>query len=251
MGSVVTLLTDFGTADSYVAETKAALLAVAPAVRLIDITHEIAQGDLRAAQYLFARTWHRFPSGAVHLVIVDPGVGTGRRALAAQCRGHSFVGPDNGVLTPVLDGAEIVTLRVQAGAAPTFHGRDVFAPVAGRLANGEALMTLGAPIADPVRLEVLKPATNGSALAGEIVHVDRFGTLVSDIPSDAVGGVAEVMLEGYGAVPLGRTFSDVAVGSLVAFAGSADTIEIAARNSSAAQVTGVGVGARVSVALRP
>src|SRR5262245_33021919 len=149
--SIITLLTDYGTADSYVAEVKAALLAGAPAATLVDVTHEIPPGDIKAGQYLLGRAWHRFPAGTVHLVVVDPGVGTERRALAAEDRGHRFVAPDNGLLTVLAPHAPFVSLPVLPGVSPTFHGRDVFAPAAARLAMGARLEDLGPVIADPIR----------------------------------------------------------------------------------------------------
>src|SRR2546427_4971224 len=127
---LVTLLSDFGTTDSYVAEMKGVILSAVPAATLVDITHAVPPGDVRSGAYLLRRTWHRFPPGTIHLAVVDPGVGTERAAFALQVRGHAFVGPDNGLFSPVLRDveAQIVTLVVPAGASPTFHGRDVFAP---------------------------------------------------------------------------------------------------------------------------
>ena len=137
---LVTLLTDFGSSDSYVAEIKGVLLGLCPAAVLVDVTHAVPPGDIRAGAYLLGRAWHRFPAGTVHLSVVDPGVGTARAALALRAHGHWFVGPDNGLFTPVLRDAEveIVTLPTPAGAAPTFHGRDLFAPAAAALARGTA-----------------------------------------------------------------------------------------------------------------
>ncbi|HXO84503.1 MAG TPA: SAM-dependent chlorinase/fluorinase, partial [Gemmatimonadales bacterium] len=125
---IITLLTDFGTVDSYVAELKAVLLSRAPSVTLVDITHQVAPGDIRAGQYLLGRTWAHFPAGTVHLAIVDPGVGTARRALAAEHGGHRFVAPDNGLLSFLPQDGHFVSLPVPTTAAATFHGRDVFAP---------------------------------------------------------------------------------------------------------------------------
>src|SRR5881397_2033688 len=138
MAPLITLLTDFGTSDSYVAEVKAVLLSRALGAALVDVTHQIPPGDVRAGQYILARVWHRFPRGTVHLVVVDPGVGTARRALAAETAGQFFVAPDNGVLSSLPAGARFVALPVPVGAAPTFHARDVFAPAAAQLANGTA-----------------------------------------------------------------------------------------------------------------
>lgn len=245
MSPVITLLTDFGTRDSYVAEVKAVLLREAPAAALVDVTHELVAGDVQAAQYLLGRTWHRFPPGTVHLVVVDPGVGTARRALAVRAGQHRFVGPDNGVLTPVLDGAAAVALPIPPDAAPTFHGRDVFAPVAARLACGAAIEALGDPVRDPLRIPRAPPRVEHGVVVGQVIYIDRFGTLVTDIPADAFAAAREVTLPGGHTARAGRTFGDVAPGALVAYVGSGGTVEIAARDGSAAALAGVGVGGEV------
>ena len=243
---LVTLLTDFGTADSYVAEMKGAMLGVAPDLRFVDITHEVPPGQVATGGYLLARTWRRFPSGTVHLVVIDPGVGSARPALAAARDGHGFVGPDNGVLGPILPGAAVVRLAVPAGASATFHGRDVFGPTAARLATGAALESLGEAFDGWVRADLPMPRRDGKRWVGEVVYVDRFGTLVTNLPAEAAAGPSTVVLQRTG-VPLRRTFSDVEPGALVAFIGSGGTIEIAARNASAAVALGVGIGAEVAI----
>ena len=156
----ITLLTDFGTADSYVAEVRGVLLSSAPGTTLVDVTNEIAPGDIRSAAYILGRTWHRFPKGTIHLVVVDPGVGSSRAALALRAHGHRFVGPDNGVFTPVLHDAEVeaVELPLREGASSTFHGRDLFAPAAAALATGASLTSLGPRFAGmPHRLAYTPP----------------------------------------------------------------------------------------------
>ena len=137
MSSIVTLLTDYGAGDSYVAEVKGVILTAVPDATLIDVTHQVSPGDVRAGQFLFNRAWRRFPAGTVHLVVVDPGVGTSRRALAAEAHGHFFVAPDNGLLTSLPEDADFVSLPVPPSASPTFHGRDVFA-VPGNVTNKNA-----------------------------------------------------------------------------------------------------------------
>src|SRR2546422_1914897 len=131
MATLITLLTDFGSADSYVGEVKGVLLSQVHGAALVDITHQVPPGDVRAAQYILSRVWHRFPQGSVHLAVVDPGVGTDRRVLAASTAGHFFVAPDNGLLSFLPADAHFVGLPVPEDAAPTFPARDVFAPVAG------------------------------------------------------------------------------------------------------------------------
>jgi S-adenosyl-L-methionine hydrolase (adenosine-forming) len=249
---IITLLTDFGTADAYVAEIKAVLLTAVPSATLVDLTHAVTPGDLRAAAYLVGRSWHRFPSGTVHLAVVDPGVGTVRAALAFARDGHWFVGPDNGLFTPVLHDAavEIVTLPTPDGAAPTFHGRDLFAPAAAALAAGTSLHTLGEPFAGvPHRLSYREPHYEGKVMVGEVVYVDRFGTLVTNLTPDLVPDYAVLEVEGLEIGPLRRTFGDVPTGGLLAYLGSGGQVEVAVRDGSAARRLGLGVGGRVRVRL--
>jgi S-adenosylmethionine hydrolase len=237
------MLTDFGTSDSYVAEMKGVVLSRVPDAVLVDITHDIAPGDIRSAQFVLQRAWARFPAGSVHLAVVDPGVGSARRALAARHAGHGFVGPDNGLLTPVLADATIVSLPIPDGAAPTFHGRDVFAPAAATLASGAPLDTLGERIADPVRLSAPRPEPGDGMLTGTVVYVDRFGTLVTNLAADRLPPAARIEIAGRDAGPLRRTFSDVHPGALVPLIGSGGTVEVAVRDGSAARVLGAGTGA--------
>lgn len=244
---IVTLLTDFGVSDSYVAEMKAVLLAGAPSATIVDVTHGVPPGDLRTGQYLLTRMWRRFPEGTIHLIVVDPGVGTPRRALAASAHGHFFVAPDNGLLTSLLDSARVVQLTVPDSASATFHGRDVFAPAAARLAAGEALSRLGSEISNAQRTPLPTVREEGEAVVGEVLHIDRFGTLVTNIPREYVTLGSHATVAGGYHAPIHRTFSDVQSGALVAFVGSDGTLEVAARGRSAAQVTGAALGAEVRV----
>ena len=247
--SIITLLTDYGTADSYVAEVKAVLLSEVLGAVLVDVTHDIPPGNVRAAQYVLSRVWRRFPLGTVHLAVVDPGVGTLRRALAGEVAGHQFVAPDNGLLSALPPQTRFVALPIPALASPTFHGRDVFAPIAALLATGGSLESLGAPITDPVRAPLPVPRVEPDRVAGEVIYVDHFGNLISNVAwTGAPNG--RVAVGGADVGPLGRTFADVAPGELVAYVGSAGTVEIALRDGSAARRLGVGVGAEVRVAVR-
>jgi S-adenosylmethionine hydrolase len=214
---------------------------------MIDISHGVAPGQVRTAAYLLGRAWHRFPEGTVHLVVVDPGVGTDRRALALAAHGHWFVAPDNGVLTPIL-GPDIVPwiLPVPAAAAPTFHGRDLFAPAAAALANGTPLTALGTPLTgQPVTLRVTAPHYEGKAIIGEVIHVDRFGNLITSLTPELVPPYAVLAVEGLDVGPLRQTFGDVPRGELLAYRGSGGEIEIAVRDGSAATRLGIGLGGRV------
>lgn len=249
---LITLLTDFGTADPYVAEMRGVLYTRAPGVTLADMSHGIPPGDVRAAAYLFGRTWHRFPDATVHLVVVDPGVGTGRAALAFGAAGHWFVGPDNGVFSSVLDQAEtpIMAIPAPADAAPTFHGRDLFSPAAAALATGASLASVGHPLPTiPVRLVLPVPFYEGKQVVGEVISVDRFGNLVTNLTAAEVPPYAAVEAEDSEVGPLRRTFSDVESGQLVAYLGSGGQVEIAVRDGSASRRIGLGVGGRVRARL--
>jgi hypothetical protein len=249
---IITLLTDFGSSDSYVAEIKGVLLGGCPGTTLVDVTHAVPPGDVRSGAYLLGRAWHRFPPETVHLAVVDPGVGTARAALALRAHGHWFVGPDNGLFTPVLRDAEveIVTLPTPIGAAPTFHGRDLFAPAAAAIASGKPLSALGDPLTTiPARLSYTAPHYEGKAVVGEIVYVDRFGTLVTNLTTELVPPYAVLVVEDLDVGPLRRTFGDVPTGGLLAYVGSGGMIEIAVRDGSAARRLGLGVGGRIRARL--
>jgi S-adenosyl-L-methionine hydrolase (adenosine-forming) len=250
---LITLLTDFGTVDSYVAELKGVLLSRVPGAQLVDVTHDVPPGDIRAGAYILGRTWHRFPLSTIHLVVVDPGVGTARAALAIRAHEHYFIAPDNGVLTPVLRNTEVeaVSLPVPSSAAPTFHGRDLFAPAAAALALGTSLTELGLRFNGiPERLAYTSPHKEGRWIVGEIVYVDRFGTLITNIEADLIPPQAVIELDDMQIGPLVRTYRDVPAGGLLAYVGSDGTAEIAVRDGSAAQRLGVGIGAPVRVGKR-
>src|SRR5438046_8241349 len=150
--TIVTLLSDFGTADSYVAEMKAVLLSRKADLTVVDITHEISPCDVRAGQYLLSRSWKYFPRSTIHVAVIDPGVGTERRAIAGESEGHRFLAPDNGLLSFLPAEVHLVSLPVPVDASATFHGRDVLAPAAATLAAGDPIDALGTRITHPVRL---------------------------------------------------------------------------------------------------
>ena len=227
-------------------------MSAAPGLTVVDVTHAVPPGDVRAGAYLLGRAWHRFPGGTIHLGVVDPGVGTERAGLAVEAHGHFFVGPDNGLFTLVLRDTEvqIAVLPTPAGASPTFHGRDVFAPAAAALATGGMLAELGPPLAGmPVRLAYREPHHEGKSVVGQVVYVDRFGTLVTNLTLELVPSYAVIEVEGLEVGPLRRTFGDVPTGSLVAYLGSGGQIEIAVRDGSAARRLGMGVGGRIRARL--
>ncbi len=252
---ILTLLTDFGLADYYVAAVKGTVLRLAPGTQPIDLSHAVAPGDVEGAAFLLAAAASAFPAGTVHLCVVDPGVGSDRRLLAVGQGGRFFVAPDNGLLTPVLEGAAVhaVTrtgLFLDAPSA-TFHGRDRMAPIAAHLLRGEPLGELGPAISDPVRLERRTPRRDGEALVGQVVHIDHFGNLVTDIPSAWLGeqsfearvGSHRIRLTAshYAALPAGRP---------AVVPGSAGTLELSLNGESLAERWQTPRGAAVRVILR-
>jgi S-adenosyl-L-methionine hydrolase (adenosine-forming) len=244
MSRLVTLLTDFGTADGYVGEMKGVLASLAPDVPIVDVAHDVMPQDVDGARLALARYWRRFPEGTVHIVVVDPGVGGARRALALESEGRLLVGPDNGVLSPALlhAGARCVSLAIPATAAPTFHGRDVFAPAAAQLALGASLETLGAPLIDPViRRTPEAVRRSDGAVLGEVITVDRFGNAVTNLLA-LRGGIVE--LDGL-SLPVRRTYADAPSGEPTALVGSSGLVEIAVRDGSAAAVLGLRRGSAV------
>ncbi len=230
---LITLLTDFGTADGYVGEVKGVLCSLAPGAHLIDVSHDVAPQDIDGARLAVARYWRRFPLGTVHMVVVDPGVGSSRAAIAVESDGRFLVGPDNGVLSPALFSldAQVIALDVPAAAAPTFHGRDVFAPAAARLAMGVPLHELGERRHEPVRRRTPEPRKRpDGAVEGEVLTIDRFGNAVTNLyaRSDGWLEVASTML------PVVRTYSEVAPNTRVGVVGSSGLLEVAVRDGSAA-----------------
>jgi S-adenosylmethionine hydrolase len=245
MTPIITLLTDFGTADGYVAQMKGVILGLVPHATLVDVTHDIRAQDVEAARLVVERYWRRFPPGSIHIVVVDPGVGSLRAALGVSADGRFLVGPDNGVLSPALivEGARVVALPIPDGASATFHGRDVFSPAAAALAAGTPLEALGAPCPDPIVRRTPQPvALEGDLVRGEILMIDRFGNAITNIPGPPPGHVLWVGALG---LPLHTTYADVAPGETVALTGSSGLVEIAVREGSAAQRLGLARGAPV------
>ncbi|HJQ20406.1 MAG TPA: SAM-dependent chlorinase/fluorinase [Gemmatimonadaceae bacterium] len=234
MPAVITLLTDFGTADGYVGEMKGVLVSQAPDATLVDISHEVPAHDVELARLTLARYWRRYPPGTVHLIVVDPGVGSERGALAVASDGRYLVGPDNGVLSPALVTryARAVKLPIPPNASATFHGRDVFAPAAARLASGMALDALGAASSNPIIRRTPEPrrASDGS-LHGEVIAVDRFGNAITNL-----AGVAGTRVSFHEHdFPLGRTYSELSPGQAGAVVGSSGFVEIVVREGRASE----------------
>lgn len=249
----ITLLTDFGSRDGYLGAMKGVMATILPGVAIDDVSHDIEPGDVAGAAMSLARYWDRYPAGTVHLVVVDPGVGTDRRALAADAERRLFVAPDNGVLSRVHDVAKemrFVEIDASKHSLPdmsaTFHGRDLFAPVAAHLARGVHLSLLGSALDDPVRVDEPPVVSEDKGLLGQVVARDRFGNLVTNLPGDSLGKSSAVEIGGQ-SIGTARTYGEVPPDRVAALINSDGRVEVAARDSSAAAILQADVGTPVRI----
>lgn len=248
---VIALLTDFGTRDHYAGTMKGVALGICPDATLVDITHEIPPHDVLSGALELAAAYKHFPAGTVFLVVVDPGVGSQRRGIAAESGGYRFVGPDNGVLSLALKDSppkRVVELTERRYARPsvsrTFEGRDRFAPAAAWLAKGLELTGLGRTLTSWHSLMVPEPAVNGDRISGEVMRVDRFGNLVTNIDHRsfdrlAGGGAIEIAAGTHVVGKVVATYAEAEPGSVCALFGSTDHLEIAVNGGSAAERLGL------------
>ncbi len=253
---IITLLTDFGAGSGYPAQMKAVLLGRLPGATLVDLSHEVPHYDVLAGALLLEACAPRFPTRAVHLGVVDPGVGTERRPIAlVDAAGRRFVGPDNGLFTPFLEGARVHLLAdpevVPGPVSATFHGRDVFAPAAAWLAAGGDVERVGPPVGDPVRLEWRVPERRGHEIHGECLMADAFGNVLTSIRDRDLGGeVGEVTAAGRPARFV-ATYGQGRPGELLALVGSSGRLELSVREGNAAQLLAFRRGYPVVVRLAP
>jgi S-adenosylmethionine hydrolase len=244
--AVITLTTDFGTRDPYVAEMKAAILRLSRAVHLVDVTHEIAPHDVVEGALAVEAIAAVCAPGTIHVAVVDPGVGTARRGLAVAAGGQVFIGPDNGIFTPVLalpgwDAFELCAPEYRMPVvSATFHGRDVFGPAAAHVALGVKPSRFGPAVRDPICLAWAASREVDGGVQGEVVHVDRFGNLVTSIDAGVVERLAaragdriRVRIAGR-TLPLVRTYGDLVAGGAGALVGSRRRLEVVVRQGSAA-----------------
>ena len=257
---LLTLTTDFGPDGPYVAAMKGVVLGLAPGTRLVDVSHAIAPQDVAGGAFVLAQVVDWFPPGTVHLAVVDPGVGTDRRLVVVEARGQRLVLPDNGLFGGVIEEPgpwrawEILDPRWRrADASATFHGRDILAPVAAHLLNGGDPADVGPPVVDLLRLPTPAPAFVGRDLVGEVVFVDPFGNLITNIARPDLGdegpGAWTVEVLGRSIPGLVRAYGERPAGSLVALVGSGDRVEVAVVNGDAARWLGAARGARVVLRL--
>ncbi|MDE3001491.1 MAG: SAM-dependent chlorinase/fluorinase [Gemmatimonadota bacterium] len=256
---MITLTTDFGLYDGYVAAMKGAILSIAPDVSLVDVSHQVSPQDVASGAYILSRAYRYFPAGAVHLAVVDPGVGSARRAIVVETSGHRFVGPDNGLFSAVFQREstwKAVEIRnatyLRSEVSPTFHGRDIFGPVAAHLCNGVSLDELGPRITDPVRLNLWTIQECDNSIVGRIVHVDRFGNAISNLGKRRVGSEGVRVRAGEFVFDrICRTYAEVPEGSSLALYGSDNTLEIAINGGNASRNLGLKRGDRITVDFGP
>lgn len=239
---VVSLLSDFGHRDPYVGVMKGVLLGMWPDARLVDLTHEVGAQDVSSANFALLGSWPYFPEGTIHVVVVDPGVGSHRRILCVRSKGHVFIAPDNGVLTGVVEDADLIhaveneELYRPGTVSNTFHGRDIFAPVAARVGAGLPLSAVGPRVTDPVTLVRIGPtrAEDGS-IVGTVVHVDTFGNLITNLREEDIDSAASLKVTFRG-VDLGapvRSYAAVPPGTPLAIMDSFGALEVAINRGSA------------------
>ena len=251
--NLVTLTTDFGTADWFVGSMKGVILGINPQASIVDITHEIPAGDIRAAAFALLAAYRCFPRGTIHCAVVDPGVGSSRAAMAVRTAAYFFVGPDNGVLSLALAQEKVIEIRRLDNDAyflkpvsSTFHGRDVFAPVAARLTQPVPFDSLGKKLDDYTRLEWPRTEVDGNVLRGEIVYIDRFGNAVTNIGAPAPKA-SRARVPGKIECELKRFYQEVTAGQPLAVVGSSGYFEIAINGGNAAQQLGLKIGDNVEV----
>jgi S-adenosylmethionine hydrolase len=256
---IVSLMTDFGLKDGNVGVMKGVILGIAPSAQIVDLSHLITPQNVREAALILLRSAPYFPENSIHIVVVDPGVGTARRPLAARIGTQYYVGPDNGTLTLLLDCAakegwemEFVHLNQPeywlSSVSYVFHGRDIFAPVAAHLSIGVPLKDLGTPFENPVRLDLPQPVKTPNGWVGEVIHIDHFGNAASNLRTETLGAALKEMdqltvrvggVEIHGLI---NTFGERAVGELVALMGSTGNLIISVVNGSAAGRLNLKVG---------
>ena len=253
-GPIVTLITDFGTTDGYAGVVKGVLLSLAANLMIVDITHDVEPWNIRAAAWIAANTYKYFPAGTVHLAVVDPGVGTARRPIAVVSDAGTFVGPDNGIFTAAAASEKALAAYELTEKefwlkplSATFHARDIFAPVAARLATGTPAHRLGTRIDAETLVKLPSPqiVCGQDWVEGEIVHVDRFGNLISNIPVSATAAGATCLVNGQRIGALTSTYGSTSGGQPAVVPGSHGFVEIGVTEGSATSALHAGVGSAV------
>lgn len=261
MRNVITLTTDFGLQDYYVSAMKAVMLGIAPEARFVDVSHDIPSQDIMAGSWVLKNSAMLFPSNTVHAVVIDPGVGTERNPIAMRMEDQYFVGPDNGIFSLLTADREYTAVRLtkkeylREHHSSTFHGRDIFAPAAAHLSRGVPLEELGEPLEELVSYRWMQPIADKDGLEGNIIHIDKFGNLITNIPKSLIDeAIAQKNVKIYvGNIILNdikTTFGAVAEGEPVAYIGSAGMLEIAINKGNAEEMLGIQKGAQISLILQ-
>ena len=252
----ITLTTDFGTSDWFVGTMKGVIGGIAPAARVVDLTHAVPPGDIRAGAFALAAAYHFFPRGTIHVAVVDPGVGSARKAIAVRTTKYLFIGPDNGLLSWALRKEKVGSIHAIENPAwflqplsRTFHGRDLFAPVAGHLSRGVPIAKLGPRLNNFVRLPWPEPRVTRRGIEGEILYIDQFGNAITNIDTgvlDRLGkGKTFVYRAGKRLCPVGSFYEAVATGFPVAVLGSSNLLEISINGGNAEKTLRLGLGEKV------
>ena len=247
---IITLTTDFGLSDPFVGIMKGVILGITPNAQLVDISHDIRSYDITGAAFMIESMYPYFPEGTVHIVVVDPGVGSARRAIAASSHGQFFVGPDNGVLSTVLanEAYHIQNNRLFLPAVSrTFHGRDIFAPVAAHLASGTPLQAVGTRISDFIKKPLPVPRREGRKIVGTVLRIDKFGNVITNVRRSDLSPRFTMRAAGTPITRLCANFSEAEPGEFVAVEGSTGYIEIALNQASAADRLNLESGAEIEV----
>lgn len=248
---MITLTTDFGLQDHYVGAMKGVMLSIFPQARLVDLSHGVQSFAIGQGAFFVRESFRYFPSGTVHLAVVDPGVGTARRPLAAMADGHYFIALDNGLLPLALDGVQAEAVAIDAERwglqhrSSTFHGRDVFAPAAAWLASGKPLQEIGPPVEDWIRLP--PPAAEPGVKAGHVLNIDRFGNIVTSLQPQELPAHFELQVGTLATRRLCPSYEAAPAGEAFAIVGSAGLVEISMRQESAAARAGLHIGDAVLV----
>jgi hypothetical protein len=258
--TVITLTTDFGSGDHEAGVLKGVIWQITPETKVVDLSHDISRHNIMEAAILLWRAAPYFPAGTIHVVVVDPGVGTSRRGIAAHLGDQFFVGPDNGLITLLLskteESAQISEFVVLdqprfwlSTVSSVFHGRDVFSPVAAHLASGTPFSMVGTQVSNPVRLNIPKPARTRKGWLGQVIHVDHFGNLSTNLNASHLNlaGVLNFSINGEQISGIVSTFGDRPVGSLIALLDSSGSLAISVVNGSAAQFLHAGIGDNIEV----
>ena len=261
MSQIITLTTDFGTQDHYVSVMKAVMLGIAPTTRFIDISHDIPAQDIMAGAWVIRNAAFEFPKNTIHLVVVDPSVGTDRNPIAIKVKDQYFVGPDNGIFSLITNESSFKAFKLMKTKywhrkrSRTFHGRDIFSPVAAHISNGVELKELGDPIEQLVRYHWAVPIGDKDGLQGWVIHIDRFGNLITNIPEQLLEDTAgrrkvRIYLGNTIIDHMVNTFGDVEPGEPAAFIGSSGMLEVGINKGNAAEMLGVDKGAQISLVVQ-